>query len=223
MWADAALVLGAYLLGSAPHLVWLARLRRVKLTGDFHEGLYDRGGRAMGGVGVLGEFIKGALPVLAGKALGFSLAVVALAGLAAVAGQMWPVFSRFDGEKGNSIGIAMAAALAPLPILAAVVPAAIAVTVRTVGRLRHGGRIFGGAPSRSLPLGMLATFLVFPLTAWGLGGPREAVWGGVALWVMIVSRRLTAGLGVDLKAAKNPWAVLRDRLLYDRSTAAWRR
>jgi glycerol-3-phosphate acyltransferase PlsY len=223
MWADAALVLGAYLFGSVPHLVWLARLRRVKLAGDFHEGLYDRGGRAMGGIGVLGEFVKGALPVLAGKALDFSLVTVALAGLAAVAGQMWPVFSRFDGEKGNSIGIAMAAALAPLPAVAAVVPAAIALVIRTAGRLRSGGRLIGGTPSRSLPLGMLVTFLVFPLAAWGLGGPREAVWGGAALWVMIMVRRLTAGLGDDLKATRDPRAVLRERLLYDRSAAAWHR
>ena len=37
MWSDIALVIAAYLLGAAPHLTLLARLRRVRLTGDFHE------------------------------------------------------------------------------------------------------------------------------------------------------------------------------------------
>jgi glycerol-3-phosphate acyltransferase PlsY len=223
MWADAALVLGAYLLGSVPHLKILARLRGVKLAGDFHEGLYDRVGRATAAVGVLGEFVKGAAPVLAGKALEFGLVTVVLAGLAAVAGQMWPLFSRFDGEKGNSIGIAMAAALDPLAALAAVVPAGISLAVRTAGRLKSGGRLVGGKPSRSLPLGMALTFLAFPLAAWGLGGPGEVVWGGVALWVMIVVRRLTAGLGRDLKTSRNISGILLDRFLYDRSTEKWRR
>ena len=88
MWADAALVLGAYLLGSVPHLKVLARLRGVKLKGDFHEGLYDRAGRLLGVIGVLGEFAKGVAPVLVGKALDFNIVAVVLAGLAVVVGQM---------------------------------------------------------------------------------------------------------------------------------------
>jgi glycerol-3-phosphate acyltransferase PlsY len=150
MWADAALVLGAYLLGSAPHLTILARLRGVRLRGDFHEGLYSRAGRTMGVIGVLGEFTKGAAPVLAGRALDFNTVTVALAGLAAVVGQMWPVFSRFDGEKGNSIGIAMAAALAPWAVLFAIVPMLIALVIRITRRLRVGGSAIGGPYSRVL-------------------------------------------------------------------------
>ena len=39
MWADATLILSAYLLGSVPHLSLLAKLRRIELNGDFHESL----------------------------------------------------------------------------------------------------------------------------------------------------------------------------------------
>jgi glycerol-3-phosphate acyltransferase PlsY len=216
MWADAALVLGAYLLGSAPHLTILARLRGVRLRGDFHEGLYSRAGRTMGVIGVLGEFTKGAAPVLAGRALDFNTVTVALAGLAAVVGQMWPVFSRFDGEKGNSIGIAMAAALAPWAVL-------FAIVLRITRRLRVGGSAIGGPYSRVLPLGMLTGFLVFPLAAWGLGEPPAVVWCGMALWVFIVVRRLTAGLDRDLKVSGDTRGVLLRRFFYDRSTEAWRR
>ena len=223
MWADAALVLGAYLLGSAPHLSLLARLGGVKLEGDFHEGLYYRVGRTAAVAGVLGEFAKGVLPVLAGKALDFSITTVALAGLAAVAGQMWPVFSRFDGEKGNSIGVAAAAALAPLAALFAIIPMIISLAVRTALRLKDGGRIVGGAYSRSLPLGMLLGFLVFPLAAWCLDEPAAVVWCGAALWALVVVRRLTASLGRDLKASADTPDLLLRRFLYDRPLVAWRR
>ena len=164
MWADIALIVGAYLLGSVPHLLILAKLRRVNLDGDFHISLWQSGGRLTGFIGILVEFIKGFTPVLVGKGLDFSLPIIALAGLAAVIGQMWPIFSRFDGEKGNSIGLAMAAALAPRPILIALVPIVVAVIIRTVPRLRDTSKarndrsMFGGPPSRSLPLGMATGF-----------------------------------------------------------------
>jgi glycerol-3-phosphate acyltransferase PlsY len=228
MWADLALVLGSYLLGSVPHLPLLAKLRRMDLDGDFHQDLWDRAGKVIGVLGVLGEFIKGILPVLAGKSLDFSLAITAIAGLAAVCGQMWPVFSRFDGEKGNSIAIAMAAALVPIATLVAIVPVIIALAVRTLPRLmaKAGSAgdkvIVGGARSRSLPLGMAVCFLVLPLASWYFGKPPEIIWGGVALLIIIMVRRLTAGLRDDLKAGGDVKGILTRRLLYDRATVAWR-
>ena len=103
MAADIALIVGAYLLGSVPQLSLLARLRRVNLDGDFHQSLWDRGGQAIAVLGVIGEFAKGIIPVLVGKGLDFDILVVALAGLAAVCGQMWPVFSRFDGDATAAV------------------------------------------------------------------------------------------------------------------------
>jgi glycerol-3-phosphate acyltransferase PlsY len=223
MWSDAALVLGAYLVGSLPHLKMLARLRSVQLEGDFHQGLWERGGRVVAVGGVLLEFVKGALPVLAGKALGFSPIVVGLAGVAAVAGQMWPVFSRFDGEKGNSISVAVEAALVPPAFLAAMIPMLVAVIVRTVRRLRTSGGVIGGTHSRSLPIGMLLGFLVFPLAALFLGESAGMVWCGAAIWVLIVLRRLTADLGSDLKTSNDVGHVLLERFLYDRPAVTWRR
>jgi glycerol-3-phosphate acyltransferase PlsY len=224
MWADAVLVLGAYLVGAVPQLAMLARLRGVRLEGDFHEGLWEQGGRGTAVFGVLVEFVKGALPVLVGRALGFSPTVVGLAGVAAVAGQMWPVFSRFDGEKGNTIGVAVAAALAPLAFLAAIVPMLVALGFRTAGRFKPaGGGIIGGTPSRSLPLGMMLGFLVFPLAALILGEPAGVVWCGAALWLLLILRRLTAGLNRDLRSSSDTGAILLSRFLYDRPAVAWRR
>ena len=228
MWADVALILGAYLLGSVPHLSWLARLRHVELGGDFHQALWHRAGRLTGFFGVVGELAKGAIPVLVGRALDFSLVTLALAGLAAVGGQMWPVFARFDGEKGNSIAIAASAALVPLASLFAIIPVIIALAIRTVPRLVAQGkpsaerRIVGGPSSRSLPLGMAAGFIVWPLAAWYFGEPPEIIGCGAALWVMIMARRLTAGLRQDLKVSRDTRGIPLRRLLYDRATAAWR-
>jgi glycerol-3-phosphate acyltransferase PlsY len=224
MTADIFFVLGSYLFGSLPHLSLLARLRRVSLEGDFHQSLWQRAGKIFGVLGVLGEFIKGALPVLIGRAIGLDLAAIALAGLAAVCGQMWPVFSRFDGEKGNSIAIPMVIALIPKAALAAIFPIIIALIFRTLPRLTarpgpSGGKsIVGGPYSRSLPLGMAIYFLILPLSAWYFGESAVIIWCCAALLLLILVRRLTAGLGNDLKTGEDVRRILIRRLLYDRAT-----
>lgn len=228
MWADILLVLGAYIFGSIPHLSFLAKLRRVELDGDFHENLWYRAGRIIGVAGVIGEFIKGVLPVLAGKALGFDLSVVAIAGLAAVCGQMWPVFTKFNGEKGNSIAIAMVISLVPIPGLVALIPIVISLIIRIAPRLMTGyGKsgeksIVGGPYSRSLPVGMFICFLILPFVSWYFGEPAEIIWSCAALFILIMIRRLTAGLRDDLKVSHNIGVILLRRLLYDRATARWR-
>ena len=140
---------------------------------------------------------------------------------------MWPVFSGFDGEKGNSIAIAMSAALVPFATLYALIFVIVALAVRMAPRLSKrtsGQRIIGGEYSRSLPVGMLACFLALPFLAWALGEPSAYIWGLAALFVlMIVVRRLTAGLRRDLRESPDPRsAVLLRRLLYDRATVSWR-
>ncbi len=227
MWAEVLLVIGAYLFGSVPHLRFIARLRGIRLEGDYHQELWRRAGRVTGVLGVIGEFVKGAAPVLVGKALGFGPAFVAGAGVAAVCGQMWPVFARFDGEKGNSIAIAMSAALAPLALLCSLGFVIVALVVRMAPRVRarsSGRPIIGGEYSRSLPLGMFACFLSLPFFAWAFSEPPPYVWGLAALFIlMIVVRRLTAGLLLDLREspARRRDIVLR-RLFYDRAAVSWR-
>jgi len=228
MWADVALILGAYLLGSLPHLSALAKLRGIELDGDYHISLWERAGPLLWFTGTLGEFAKGAIPVLIAKGLSFSLPMVALAGLAAVSGQMWPIFSRFDGEKGNSVGLAMAAALVPKAVLIALIPIVIAVILRVGPRLLSARRstnhrsAIGGAPSRVLPLGMATGFFVLPLACWWLGKPLEISLGCAALFILIMLRRLTAGIRSDLAESTDIKAIIIRRLLYDRATARWR-
>jgi glycerol-3-phosphate acyltransferase PlsY len=225
MLTDILFILGSYLLGSVPHLSLLALLRHVSLDGDYHQSLWNRAGKVFGVIGVLGEFVKGILPVLIGRAIGLDLVVIAAAGLAAVTGQMWPVFLKFDGEKGNSIAIAMVIALIPIPALVAIFPIIIALIVRTVPRLtaKHKASgdksIIGGSYSRSLPLGVAFYFLILPLFAWLFDEPVVIPWCCLALFLLILIRRLTAGLDRDLKTGEAIGLILLRRLLYDRATA----
>ena len=223
MWSDIALILGAYLLGLVPHLAALGKLRGLNLDGDLHINLWRRGGRLVGGIGILVDLVKGIIPVLVGKSLGFDLLVVTLAGLAVVSGQMWPIFSRFDGEKGNSTGLAMAGTLAPSPLFIALVPVAIGVAIRTVPRLLDTRQSLderlklGGPPSRSLPLGMAIGFLLLPIASWWLIEPVVITGGYIALFILIIVRRLTAGLRGDLMGSAGAGRILVNRFLYDRS------
>jgi glycerol-3-phosphate acyltransferase PlsY len=228
MWSDAALILASYLLGAVPHLSLLAKLRDVKLDGDFHQDLWNRAGKTLAVIGVLGELAKGVIPVLAGRSLGFGPVTIALAGLAAVCGQMWPVFGNFDGEKGNSIAIAMMVVLAPGPTVIAIIFPIIALIIRTVHRLTAepaaGGRVIIGGPySRILPLGMALCFLSLPVLSLCFHQPPEIIWCTTVLFILIMVRRLTAGLRNDLKASRDIKSILIKRLLYDRATAQWQR
>lgn len=228
MWADIVFVIGAYAFGSIPHLQLLARLRHVELNGDYHQDLWHRGGKLLGVAGVVGEFVKGALPVLVGIWLGFDIATIAIGGLAAVCGQMWPVFSKFDGEKGNSIALAMSMALVPKSMLVAMAPVIVAIIIRSAPRIfrkrKSNGKepLFGGSYSRALPLGMLVCFLVLPFASLYFGEPAIVFWCLIALFVLILIRRVTAGLHTDLESSADIGGVVMKRLLYDRSTAIWR-
>ena len=50
-----------------------------------------------------------------------------------------------------------------------------------------------------------------------MGLPWEAIAAGVALFVLIVIKRLVTGLREDLKMGGNKWSILLNRLLFDRS------
>ena len=220
---DLAFILGAYLLGSIPQLYLLGLLRGKRLSGDLHHELWRQCGRLFGSIGFLSELVKGALPVLVGRAIHLDIAVIAVAGVAGVCGQMWPLFYRFDGEKGNSVGAAMALALTPLPLLIALIPMAGGFLIRTLPRfLKRGQSIndklkLGGPPSNSFPLGMAAGFAVLPPAAWILGESGAIVLGYTALFLLIMLRRATAGLSSDIKKRQALLGVLINRLLYDRA------
>ena len=102
--------LAAYLIGSLSFAVIVSRVMGLKDPRTFGSknpgatNVLRSGNKAAAVVTLLLDALKGLLPVLAvrlwGKALGLDEGTVALVGLAAFLGHLWPVFFRFKGGKG---------------------------------------------------------------------------------------------------------------------------
>ena len=235
--ADGALIVGAYLLGSLPYMILLGRARGIELSReeDLHMALWSKAGRLWGLSGVVVDALKGAVPIIVGFSFRLDLAAIAASGVAAVAGQMWPVFRKFDGEKGNTTGIGfiialtsyLTATISPLAYLVFVIfaiPVFIGGCIRTLPRILASGQtlnerfMLGGPTSNSMPLGMLTGFGIAPIASACLRQPPEMTWSFLAVFIIIMIRRLTAGLRKDLKTPKTGvGAILLNRFLYDRS------
>ncbi len=65
------------------------------------------GGKKAAGITLLGDLLKGLLPVYVGKLLGVPMELLAIIGLAAFMGHLYPVFFGFKGGKGvaTSVGV----------------------------------------------------------------------------------------------------------------------
>ena len=113
---------GAYMLGSIPSGMLVARLKGVDLrkVGSGNIGATNVA-RAMGkgwAIAVLAaDAAKGFVPVWLGRRLGLAPTVVALAGFLAIAGHMFTIFLRGRGGKGVATSLGVALALCPLAAL----------------------------------------------------------------------------------------------------------
>jgi acyl phosphate:glycerol-3-phosphate acyltransferase len=100
----------AYLIGSLSFAVIVSRVMGLKDPRTFGSGnpgatnVLRSGNKAAAIVTLLLDALKGLLPVLLvkwfGKNYGLGDGTIALAGLAAFLGHLWPVFFRFKGGKG---------------------------------------------------------------------------------------------------------------------------
>jgi glycerol-3-phosphate acyltransferase PlsY len=231
--AEIALIIAAYLIGTFPYMLILSRAKGINLarSEDFHLSMWRKVGRLEGASGVIVDLLKGVIPVLIGFVCDFRLSIIAAAGVAVVIGQMWPVFQKFNGEKGNTTGIGMAFALsvgvgnsALWVMYSGIVCFLAAVLARTIPRFMAKGQSveeklkLGGPVSNSMPLGMLIGFVVMPLVSWFLEQPIEMTLALAVTFVAIVIRRLTANLDADLKTARTSTGkILLNRFLFDRS------
>ncbi len=223
MLTDIALIIVFYFLGAFPHLYLMCKLHKLSTSGDLHMNLWQGAGPFWGITGVLIDVFKGIGTILICYAIGLDLWATVACGLAAVAGQMWPVFSKFDGEKGNTVGLGMAVTLAYPATFIALIPALVGLITKLVKLLRLKGQTTrtrftkGAGTSNTLPIGVAIAFFILPLAAWLLGEPLEIIIGFVILFVIIMIRRLTQGLTEDIKAKRKLGRVLLNRFLLDRS------
>jgi len=103
---DASLIIIAYLLGSISSAIVVCRLLGLpdpRTQGSGNPGATNVlriGGKRAAAIVLLGDSLKGLLPLLAGHLLGLPLLTLGLAGLAAFLGHLYPAFFRFQGGKG---------------------------------------------------------------------------------------------------------------------------
>src|SRR3990167_11014590 len=99
-------VLFSYLIGSISSAIIACKLMRLpdpRTEGSRNPGATNVlriGGKKAAAITMLGDMLKGFIPVLAVKLLGFDELTIALVMLAAILGHLYPVFFRFAGGKG---------------------------------------------------------------------------------------------------------------------------
>jgi acyl phosphate:glycerol-3-phosphate acyltransferase len=206
-------VIFAYLGGSISFPFWVARFRGVDLraVGSRKLGgsnLWKSVGRPEAIVGGLLDAAKGLAAVVLARALGFPLEIQLACGIAAVVGQMWPVFHRFDGGRANSVGWGFALAVDPVAFGLMMLPVLAAIAMRLAVRPQ---------PSRVLPLASLLSFGVFAAVIWEQEGTTPAVVAGLVVLALVLVRRITAGITADLATGAPAPRVLLNRALFDRS------
>lgn len=167
-----AVIAAAYLLGSIPFGLLIARLRTVNVreAGSGNIGATNVArtvGKKLGALVLLLDALKGALPMLAAGALDLAGRAGPYAptfvGIAAIAGHCFPVWLRFRGGKGVATALGVFLVLDPLVIGIA-------------------AGLFAGvyAGFRVVSLGSMCAAASVPLLLWALGRPPEAIVLGAA-------------------------------------------
>ena len=211
--SDAIAVALSYVIASISFPYWIARAKGVDLRAT--------GSRKLGGSnlakavtpmhGIAGGILDGAkgfAAVVITRELGFPLETQLLCGLAAIAGQMWPLFHQFDGGRANATAWGFQLATDFIAFFIGWIPVIVAAVLRISVRPR---------PKRLLPLANLLSYAVFPAVIWEQEGVTPTVLAGVGALALVVLRRLTAGIREDLATGAPPARVLANRALFDRS------
>ena len=212
MLAEIVLLLGSYLFGSLPFAVALSRNRGLKPSEeeDLHIALWNKVGKKQASLAGFIDFLKGILPVLVAYGLNMSPAVITFCGVAAVAGQMWPPIRRSHGERGNTTGggaaITLILVFTAYPMLFALIPPII---VAILALFVESGE------SRAMPIGNLIAFAMLPTISWFIGQPHGLTLGLLTLLIILIVRRLTAGLKADLGKGYSTTKILLDRFIFD--------
>ncbi len=103
----------AYLAGSISSSILIARIFQLpdpRSLGSGNPGatnMLRTGSKKAAAFTLLGDLLKGLIPLLIARSLGFDLFVLCLIGLAATIGHMFPIYYQFRGGKGvaTTLGI----------------------------------------------------------------------------------------------------------------------
>jgi len=205
------LLVSAYLVGSVPTAYIVARWRRgidIRQYGSGNVGasnLLRASGKGPAIVVIIVDLGKGILMVWAAQAAGLPIAQQVAVGLAAIIGHNWPVFLHFSGGRGilTTMGVAFALPLVNGPL----VPWAFIISLALAAIF-----IFG---LHNLPVGTVAGMAALPLVSWITNEPLAFILGFLAMFLLMVIRRLTAPKS-SLTASVSTGELLINRLIFDR-------
>ena len=124
MLREILLITAAYLLGSIPTGLLLAKAAGVDIrsSGSGNIGatnVYRTLGRSVGVLTLVGDCLKGLLPVLLARYLQLPDLWIAAIGLAAFLGHVYTIFLGFKGGKGVATALGVFLGIAPLAVLGA--------------------------------------------------------------------------------------------------------
>ena len=173
---EALVIVGAYLIGSIPTGVIVGRIRgfdpRTVGSGNIGTSNVARaGGASAAAITFAGDVLKGAIPVVLARAMGFPHVTVAWVGFAAFLGSIWSVFLRFRGGKGVAAALGVWLGIAPLVILFA---------------LAAFGVIF--ALSRTMSIASMSAAIVLPAVVAVLGLPRQFLLLAIVMTALVIFR-----------------------------------
>jgi len=169
-------VVAAYLTGSIPTGLLLGKAYGidVRKEGSGNIGatnLYRTIGRKVGIITLVGDCLKGLLPVLLVKFSTLPPEFAAWVGLAAFCGHVFSVFLRFKGGKGVATALGVFLALAPLAVAIALVLFAVLMFIW-----------------RYVSLGSIAAAAAMPLAVYFLGGSRIVTFVTLVIAAIVIMR-----------------------------------
>jgi glycerol-3-phosphate acyltransferase PlsY len=190
-----ALLVGtAYLIGSIPTGLLLGKAYGIDVRNEGSgnigaTNLYRTVGRKVGIITLIGDCLKGLLPVLLVSYSSLPHEFAAWVGLAAFCGHVYSVFLKFKGGKGVATALGVFLALAPLAV-------AIAIALFAVLMFMW----------RYVSLGSISAAAAMPLAVFFLGGNSTVTGVTLVIAAIVIFRhrenigRLMAGTENKFKA-----------------------
>jgi glycerol-3-phosphate acyltransferase PlsY len=169
----AVYVVIAYLIGSIPVGVMLARLKGKdpRKTGSGNIGATNvmrTAGRALGIATLIGDIAKGFLPTFIAIRFDMPKEIVAVIGFATFAGHLFPVFLKFRGGKGVATALGVYLAVGPVAIIPCFIVFVVTLLVW-----------------RYVSLGSLTGAGIVPFAMYILKVPVEYVWLAIVIAVFV--------------------------------------
>lgn len=149
---EALLIVGAYVVGSIPTGVIVGRMRgfdpRAVGSGNIGTSNVARaGGSSAALITLVGDALKGGIPVIVARAAGFPVGIIAWTAIAAFVGSICSVFLRFRGGKGVATALGIWLAIAPLAIVVALVVFALVFAASRIMSLSSMGAAIALPPT----------------------------------------------------------------------------